>query len=68
MFSGRAAPNRSKSAAVNPLDRVYREIAILKKLHHPNVVKLYEVLDDPGEDNLYLGESLYSDRLEGHFC
>jgi serine/threonine protein kinase len=35
---------------------VYREIAILKKLHHPNIVKLFEVLDDPVEDHLYLGE------------
>ncbi|XP_021941699.1 serine/threonine-protein kinase STE20-like, partial [Zootermopsis nevadensis] len=50
---GRAAPNRNKSP-VNPLDRVYREIAILKKLHHPNIVKLFEVLDDPVEDHLYL--------------
>jgi [calcium/calmodulin-dependent protein kinase] kinase len=49
------APNRNKSP-VNPLDRVYREIAILKKLHHPNIVKLFEVLDDPVEDHLYLGE------------
>jgi serine/threonine protein kinase len=53
--AGRAAPNRNKSAA-NPLDRVYREIAILKKLHHTNIVKLFEVLDDPVEDHLYLGE------------
>lgn len=50
---GRAAPNRIK-LSVNPLDRVYREIAILKKLHHPNIVKLFEVLDDPVEDHLYL--------------
>lgn len=28
---------------------------MLKKLDHPNVVKLIEVLDDPIEDNLYLG-------------
>ncbi|KAF5300590.1 hypothetical protein FQR65_LT19338 [Abscondita terminalis] len=34
--------------------RVYREIAVLKKLDHPNVVKLVEVLDDPEEDQLYL--------------
>ena len=26
----------------------------MKKLDHPNVVKLVEVLDDPDEDNLYL--------------
>uniref|UniRef100_A0A9L0IX10 calcium/calmodulin-dependent protein kinase n=1 Tax=Equus asinus TaxID=9793 RepID=A0A9L0IX10_EQUAS len=37
-----------------PLERVYQEIAILKKLDHVNVVKLIEVLDDPAEDNLYL--------------
>ena len=35
---------------------MYREIAILKKLDHPNVVKLVEVVDDPEEDNLYMGE------------
>ncbi|CAA9995334.1 unnamed protein product [Nesidiocoris tenuis] len=39
---------------VNPLDRIYREVAVLKKLHHPNIVKLVEVLDDPVEDNLYM--------------
>ncbi|KAF6217172.1 hypothetical protein GE061_001526 [Apolygus lucorum] len=39
---------------VNPLDRIYREIAVLKNLHHPNIVKLVEVLDDPVEDNLYM--------------
>ncbi|XP_039299332.1 calcium/calmodulin-dependent protein kinase kinase 1-like isoform X2 [Nilaparvata lugens] len=50
---GRAGPNR-KTNATNPLDRVYREIAVLKKLDHPNIVKLVEVLDDPLEDHLYL--------------
>ena len=40
-----------------PLEKVYREIAILKKLDHPNVVRLIEVLDDPDEDNLYMGKS-----------
>jgi [calcium/calmodulin-dependent protein kinase] kinase len=38
------------------LDRVYKEIAILKKLDHQNVVKLIEVLDDPNEDYLCLGK------------
>lgn len=49
---GRMAPGRKGTA--NPLAKVYREIALLKKLDHPNVVKLVEVLDDPDEDNLYL--------------
>ncbi|XP_055853320.1 calcium/calmodulin-dependent protein kinase kinase 1 isoform X2 [Episyrphus balteatus] len=43
-----------KRTTTSPLDRVYREIAVLKKLDHPNVVKLVEVLDDPLEDSLYL--------------
>ena len=65
---GRLAPQRNKgvklgsspggsSAATisHPLERVHREIAVLKKLDHPNVVKLVEVLDDKEQDNLYLG-------------
>uniref|UniRef100_A0A914I533 calcium/calmodulin-dependent protein kinase n=1 Tax=Globodera rostochiensis TaxID=31243 RepID=A0A914I533_GLORO len=54
-------PIRKKSAnplqlAVhrNPLQLVQREIAILKKLSHPNVVKLVEVLDDPQDNFLYM--------------
>ncbi|XP_025092933.1 calcium/calmodulin-dependent protein kinase kinase 1-like isoform X2 [Pomacea canaliculata] len=55
-FFRRPLPSRDGKSGVptNPLERVYREIAILKKLDHPNVVKLVEVLDDPEEDNLYL--------------
>ena len=39
------------------LEDVMREIAIMKKLDHPNVIKLYEVIDDPETDKLFL--SLY---------
>ncbi|EFC42555.1 predicted protein [Naegleria gruberi] len=31
-----------------------KEVSILKKLHHPNVVELYEVIDDPKIDKLFL--------------
>ncbi|GAC98341.1 likely protein kinase [Pseudozyma hubeiensis SY62] len=40
--------------AKDPLTLIRHEIAILKKLHHPNVVQLFEVLDDPTKDNLYM--------------
>ncbi|KAI1932427.1 hypothetical protein LOZ65_000721 [Ophidiomyces ophidiicola] len=38
----------------NSLNLIKLEIAIMKKLHHPNLVSLYEVLDDPTEDSLYM--------------
>jgi len=47
----------ARRKGANPLDKVYREIALLKKLDHPNVVKLVEVLEDPDEDHLYLGNT-----------
>lgn len=39
----------------DPLADIRKEIAILKKLDHPNVVKLVEVLEDANEDDLILG-------------
>lgn len=41
---GRAPPRmQGPGPPPDPLQRVYREIAVLKKLDHPNVVKLVEV-------------------------
>ena len=37
------------------LDDVKREIAIMKKLNHENVIKLYEVIENPQNDKFYLG-------------
>ncbi|XP_033486243.1 calcium/calmodulin-dependent protein kinase kinase 1b isoform X1 [Epinephelus lanceolatus] len=55
-FLRRVSPQGSNS--VFPLEKVYKEIAILKKLHHHNVVKLVEVLDDPDEDGLHMAFEL----------
>ena len=38
----------------NALQDIEKEIAIMKKLNHPNVVNLIEVLDDPNVDKLYI--------------
>ncbi|KAJ1565877.1 hypothetical protein HK096_007984 [Nowakowskiella sp. JEL0078] len=39
----------------NPhLDKIRREIAILKKCDHPHVVRLKEVIDDPNAEKIYL--------------
>ena len=36
------------------LDTLAREIAVMKKIHHPHCVQLYEVIDDPKDEKLYL--------------
>jgi serine/threonine protein kinase len=36
------------------LEQVEREIALMKKLSHPNLVAMYEVIDSPQSDMLYM--------------
>ena len=43
-----------KSKYMPSMDDMRKEVAIMKKLSHPNVVNLVTVIDDPGHDNLYL--------------
>ncbi|OQV17024.1 Calcium/calmodulin-dependent protein kinase kinase 2 [Hypsibius exemplaris] len=38
----------------NPIEEAYREVAILRRLQHPNVIKLIDVIDDPEDENMYL--------------
>ena len=39
---------------INALQDVSREIAIMKKLSHTNIIRLYEVIDDEEGDKLYM--------------
>jgi len=41
-----------KSTSIH--DDIKREVAIMKKLRHRNVLRLYEVMDDPNVNKLYL--------------
>lgn len=52
---GRRGPE-APSAQSSPLDMIRGEIAILKKLNHENIVKLYEVLDVTSEDSMFMGK------------
>ncbi len=47
------------------LQNVLMEIAIMKKLQHPNLVKLHEVIDDDENDKLYM--SIINDPIY-YFC
>ncbi|KAE9319824.1 hypothetical protein PR003_g17880 [Phytophthora rubi] len=38
----------------NAFQKVQKEVAIMKKLAHPNLVRLYEVIDSPADDKLFL--------------
>ena len=38
----------------NALEDVMKEIAIMKKIDHPNVLKLFEVIDDKEDDKLIM--------------
>ncbi len=34
---------------------IRKEIAIMKKCRHPNIVRTLEVIDDPRQDKIYMG-------------
>jgi [calcium/calmodulin-dependent protein kinase] kinase len=56
---GRAAISAPPSPS-SGLQNLKREVAILKKLSHPNIVRLYEVIEDEQMDTIYMVFELLS--------
>ncbi|KAK3820317.1 MAG: kinase-like domain-containing protein [Benniella sp.] len=50
----RRGPAATTDDSNAPLELIRGEIAILKKLNHDNIVKLYEVLDASAEDSMFM--------------
>ena len=71
---GSSGSNRRRMSFITALDEVYTEIEIMKKLNHCNVIRLFEIIDDPSSDKLYLvmpvadyGECIEYDSLNMMF-
>ncbi|ETV83213.1 CAMKK protein kinase, variant [Aphanomyces astaci] len=43
-----------KMVQTNAFQKVQKEVAIMKKLCHPHLTKLYEVIDSPDDDKMFL--------------
>lgn len=59
--SRRAAGNSSagdgSTTGISADDKIKREVAIMKRLDHPNIVRLKEVIDDVKSKKVFMGES-----------
>ncbi|KAG2768646.1 hypothetical protein PC129_g21165 [Phytophthora cactorum] len=58
----------------NAFQKVQKEVAIMKKLAHSNLVRLYEVIDSPADDKLFLvlelirgGQVMYWDDKKSRY-
>ena len=50
---------KKNSKGQNAYDCVLKEIKVLKRLEHPNIISLHEVIDDPKKDKIYLVTDWY---------
>ena len=46
---------RKRRGKASALDDVLKEVQLLSRLRHPNLVLLHEVINDPQQDYIYMG-------------
>lgn len=52
-----------RRTVVTALDKAHKELAIMKKVRHFNVISCYEIIDDVDGDGLYLGACSHANEL-----
>jgi len=46
--------NKGEMEIINNLDKVYNEVELWAQLSHPNIIKMYEIIDAEEHDYLYI--------------
>ena len=49
----------------NAYDCVKEEMKVLKKIEHPNIIWLHEIIDDPNKSHIYLVTEFFSNGSMG---
>lgn len=58
-----AKGRKAEGGGIGADDKVKREVAIMKRLDHKNVVRLKEVIDDVKSKKVFMGSSIFSSLL-----
>ena len=46
--------SKGKMEMINNLDKVYDEVEIWAQISHPNITKIFEIIDDENHDYMYI--------------